>query len=295
MIKVMVPATSANLGPGFDTLGLALNLYNTFIFEEIPQGLEILGCDEGFSNEDNLIYTSMIKTFKEIGYKANGIRITVEAEIPVSRGLGSSAACIIGGIMGANQIAGNPLSKDELLKIATEIEGHPDNVAPALFGGLVVSTMDGGKVYHNQINVAKGLKFIALIPEFTLSTKEARGVLPISIPYKDAVYNVGRVSLLLSALSNGRFDLLRVALKDKLHQPYRGILIPNFVNILSKCEEIGSLGTFLSGAGPTLMALIDEDNNDFVYKIKEYLETIEGKWRLLELNMDSEGATASST
>lgn len=294
MIKVMVPATSANLGPGFDTLGLALNLYNTFTFEEIPQGLEILGCDEGFNNEDNLIYTSMLKIFEEIGYKVNGIRITVEAEIPVSRGLGSSAACIIGGVMGANQIAGNPLSKDELLKIATEIEGHPDNVAPALFGGLVVSIMEDGKAYHNAINVAKGLKFIALIPEFTLPTKEARGVLPTSVPHKDAVYNVGRVSLFLSALSNGRFDLLKVALKDKLHQPYRGVLIPDFDNILSKCEETGSLGTFLSGAGPTLMALVDEDNNEFIYKIKEYLETIEKTWRVLELNLNLEGATAST-
>ena len=194
MIKIKVPATSANIGPGFDSIGLALSLYNTFTFEEIPKGLEIMGCDDRFKGEDNLVYTSMKRTLAEIGHEIGGIRITMETNIPVSRGLGSSAACIVAGILGANELAGSPLSKDGLLKIATEIEGHPDNVAPALLGGLVTSIAEGDEVFHNNINVAKGIKFIALIPDFTLSTKEAREVLPKEISFKDGVFNVSRVS-----------------------------------------------------------------------------------------------------
>lgn len=291
MIKVVIPATSANLGPGFDTLGAALNLYNTFTFEEIPQGLEILGCEDFYNNEENLVFTSMLKTFDKIGYSSNGIRITINADIPVCRGLGSSAACILGGVVGANQLAGAPLSKEEVLEIATEIEGHPDNIAPALFGGLVVSIMEDKNILFNHIDVAKGFKLVALIPNFTLSTKVARGVLPSKIPFKDAVYNVSRVSLLISALSNGRFDLLKYAFKDKLHQPYRGVLIPEFDKIINKCDDIGSLGVFLSGAGPTIMAIIDEKNDDFSIEMKKYFHALNNCWDVVELELDHKGAT----
>lgn len=291
MIKVRVPATSANLGPGFDTLGLALDLYNTFIFEEIPKGLEIIGCDQQFNNEDNLVYTSMLKTFEKIGYKVNGVRINMDTNIPVSRGLGSSAACILGGVMGANQIAGLPLSREDILHIATEIEGHPDNIAPALFGGLVVSIMEDNKVHYNQMDVANGIKFVALVPNFTLSTKEARAVLPSTIPYMDAIYNVGRVALLLSAFSNGRFDLLKYGVKDSLHQPYRGKLIPGFKDIFKQCEELECLGVYLSGAGPTIIAMIHKDNSEFVKEIKSYLHSIDYNWDVLELELDLCGAS----
>lgn len=291
MIKVVVPATSANLGPGFDTLGVALNIYNTYTFEEIESGLEILGCDAAFSNDKNLVYTSMLETLNKIGYKIDGIRITTSSNIPVSRGLGSSAACILGGVIGANQLAGGPLSKEELLKIATGIEGHPDNIAPALFGGLVVSVMEEDRIYYNHLNIAKGLKFVALIPDFTLSTKDAREVLPLSITHKDGVYNIGRASLLLSALANGRFELLKDAIKDKLHQPYRGKLIADFDNITSKCYEFGGLGTFLSGAGPTIMVLVAEGEEDFILEIEQYLKSLVNNWTVKELELDLEGAT----
>lgn len=293
MIKVRIPATSANIGPGFDSLGMALNIYNTFIFEEISEGLEIIGCDEKFNNDNNLVYTSMMKTFKKTGYDPKGVRIIMDTEIPVSRGLGSSAACILGGVIGANILSGGLLSKDDILEIATEIEGHPDNVAPALFGGLVVSIMENNKVYYNNINIAKGLKFVALIPDFTLSTEKARSVLPSQIPYKDAIYNVSRVSLLLSALTNGRFDLLKYAIKDILHQPYRGKLIPDFYNIIDKCQELGSLGSFLSGAGPTIMSIIDENNNDFIVEIRKYLDLLNNDWHIKELELDLSGATSN--
>ncbi|WP_352418977.1 homoserine kinase [Proteiniborus sp.] len=289
MIKVKVPATSANLGPGFDTLGLALNLYNTFLFEEISNGLEVNGCDPGYANEKNLVYTSMMKTFDKIGYKPKGIRIDMNTDIPISRGMGSSAACILGGVIGANKLAKASLSNDEILDIATEIEGHPDNIAPALFGGLVVSVMEDENIYYDKISVANGIKFVALIPDFTLSTTKAREVLPSTISYKDGVYNVGRVSLLLSALSNGRFELLKVALDDKLHQPYRKKLIPRFDEILNKCYELGCLGAYLSGAGPTLMTIIKDDDIDFTTKIKGYLISINCNWDVKELNLDLSG------
>ena len=170
MIKVKVPATSANLGPGFDTLGLALNLYNTYYFEETTEGLEITGCHESYNNESNLVYSSFMKTLDIVGYSLKGgLKIHIESNIPLSRGLGSSASCIVGGIKGANILAGSPLSDDEIIEWATSIEGHPDNIAPAVLGGLVTSIMEDGKVLHNKIKVVYGLKFLALIPDFTLS------------------------------------------------------------------------------------------------------------------------------
>lgn len=290
MIKVKVPATSANLGPGFDTLGLAFNMYNSYTFEEIQNGLEITGCESDFANEDNMVYTSMKKVFEKTGYEPKGIRIHLDSSIPISRGLGSSAACILGGVIGANELSGGILSQEELLYIATEIEGHPDNIAPALFGGLVVSSMEDEKVLYNQINIADGIKFIALIPDFKLSTSEARGVLPKEVSYKDAIYNVSRVSLLLTALNNGRFDLLKYALQDVLHQPYRGKLIRGFDEIMEKSQELGALGMFLSGAGPTMMAIVAEDDIKFTAKIKEYLESAGHTWTIKELEVDSLGA-----
>lgn len=290
MIKVKVPATSANLGPGFDTLGLALNLYNTFSFKEIPKGLEIEGCDNYYANEKNLVYTSMLKTFNKIGYETKGIRIEMDTDIPISRGLGSSAACILGGVMGANELAKASLSKDEILEIATEIEGHPDNIAPALFGGLVVSVMEDKNIYYNKIDIANEIKFVALIPDFTLSTTKSREVLPSTFNNKDAIYNIGRVSLLLSALSNGRFDLLKISLRDKVHQPYRKKLIPKVDEILNKCYGLGSLGVYLSGAGPTIMAIVKEDDMNFTKTIKDYLNSINYNWNVKELDLDLSGA-----
>jgi homoserine kinase len=294
MIKVRVPATSANIGPGFDCLGVALNLYNTFYFEEIERGLVIEGCCQEFSNEDNLIYVSMMKCFEKLGYKPRGIRIVIEDDIPVSRGLGSSAACIVGGVIGANEIAGGVLSQKEILNLATEIEGHPDNVAPALLGGMTVAIQDGNNIHYSKVNVARGLKFYAMIPDFKLSTKESRSVLPKQIPYKDGVFNVGRVSLLITALTNGEFHLLKVSCDDKLHQIYRGKLINGFDRIKDKCEDLGSLAMFLSGAGPTLMALTDDSNAQFYADIKKFLSTLNNKWEVKSLNIDLGGAKVLS-
>ena len=192
--------------------------------------------------------------------------------------------------MGANEIAGSPLSLSEIFKLSTKIEGHPDNIAPALFGGLVTSLMEKDEIFYNKINIAEGLKFTAIIPDFPLSTKNAREVLPREVSYKDAVENISRVSLLISALSNGRFDLLKHGLKDNLHQPYRGKLIEGFEEILSKAYELKALGGYLSGAGPTIMTIINEDDINFKRDMEKYLKSIDYAWKVIELKLDLDGA-----
>lgn len=290
MIRIRVPATTANIGPGFDSLGMALNLYNEFIFEETAEGLEIIGALDYEEDEDNLVYRSMVKTFATIGYKPKGMKITIETNIPVSRGLGSSSTCILGGILGANEMAGSPLSKDQVFTLATEIEGHPDNIAPALFGGFISSLMQDDHIYYNRIQMAQGLKFVAMIPDFTLSTKKARQVLPQSVSHKIAVENISRVSLLISALVNGRFDLLKPALKDSMHQPYRGKLVKGFDEVLDQSYEFGALGAYLSGAGPTIMAMIGEEDSGFKEKMKSSLDSMEYNWQVMDLELDLDGA-----
>lgn len=290
MTKIIVPATSANLGPGFDSLGIALDLYNEFVFEETLNGIEINSCRDESINEKNLIYYSLKKTFEYLGYKNKGIKIQVKGDVPSSRGLGSSATCILGGIMGANELLNAALSKNEILELATKIEGHPDNIAPAIFGGLITSIMEEKSIYYNNINVAKGIKFVAMIPDFKLSTVESREVLPAKLIYKDAVDNISRVSLLISAIANGRFDLLKYGLKDNIHQPYRGKLISGFDKIMNKSYEMGALGTYLSGAGPTIMSIVRDNDYEFSKEIKKYLKSINYNWKVLELRVDFTGA-----
>ncbi len=289
MIKVRVPATSANIGPGFDCLGIALSLYNTFYFEEINEGLIIEGCEEQYCGDDNLIFISMKKAFDKLDYKYKGIKIKIEDDVPMSRGLGSSASCIIGGIVGANQLTGGKLDNNQILELATAIEGHPDNIAPALLGGLTSAVQGEDKIYYSKMNLSKDLSFHALIPDFKLSTKEARSVLPQDISRSNGVYNIGRTALLLSSLMNNEFNNLKEALNDKLHQPYRGKLIPNFDEIIKKCYDLEGLGVFLSGAGPTIMAISHRENISFSTNIKSFLNELEINWEVKDLSIDYKG------
>lgn len=290
MIEVRVPATSANIGPGFDCLGLALNMYNSFKAEEIENGLEISGCDEEFRNEENLFYKSMIKTFEIIGYKAKGLKIEIGGDIPVSRGLGSSASCIVGGVIAANEISKGGLNREDIINICAKIEGHPDNTTPAVTGGMTASIMKGENVIFDKINIYDGLKFCAIIPDFKLSTERARQVLPKTIPYSDGVYNLSRTALLISSLINGNFDLIRHGIDDRMHQIYRGSLIENYEDVIEKCYDFGAAGAFLSGAGPTIMAVLREDNESFLDCMEEFLKSINKKWNVKELKIDIEGA-----
>ncbi len=289
-VKVKVPATSANIGPGFDSLGMALDLYNTYTIEEMDSGLYIEGCEKKYANDKNLIYIAMQECFKKTKHYPRGVKIKIESDIPVSRGLGSSAACIIGGILAANELSDYKLSQQEVLELATEIEGHPDNVAPALLGGMVVSVYDK-EVYYSKINIKEGLKFLALIPNFKLPTKQSRSILPKVIPHSDATFNVGRVALMVSALHNGEFDLLKVAGEDKLHQHYRGTLIDGYQEILDKGKELGAKGVFLSGAGPTILVALDSDDHDTEKELKKLLDTLKDKWEIKRLELAHEGAS----
>lgn len=291
MVKVRVPATSANIGPGFDCLGVALDLYNYFTFEIIDCGLEFRGCDEEFMSEDNLIYTSFKYTCEKLGLKLpSGLRISIENNIPISRGLGSSATCIVGGILGAVNLLGEPIDKKLILEIATDIEGHPDNVAPAIYGGFTISIMDNDDIHFTNVDISKDIKFCPLIPNFKLSTAEARGVLPKEIPYKDGVFNVGRVAMLIAALQQGNFDVLGVACDDKLHQPYRGTLIKDFDMVIDTCKDEGAKAVFLSGAGPTIMNIVPWSDFSFKSKVAKRLDKLDTQWKIMELQRDLQGA-----
>lgn len=292
MIKVRVPATSANMGPGFDSLGIGLTLYNEFGFKEIESGLKFNGIPEEFCNEENIIYVAMKHCFDKAGYKIKGLEISeLTQDVPISRGLGSSSTCIVGGLVGANEIMGGRFSDDELLDMAVEIEGHPDNVAPALLGGMVVAITEENKTFYDKVNVKDGLKFIAVVPNFRLSTEKARSVLPKEIVLKDGVYNVSRAALMVASFTSGKFELIKHACKDAFHQNYRSKLIPGFEKVYNKSYELGALGCYLSGAGPTIMVVIDEKDERFSNKLKQFLSQENLQWDILELSLDSEGAT----
>lgn len=295
MISIKIPATSANMGPGFDCLGVALDLYNYFEIEETVSGLEITGCEKCYGNETNLIYTSMQKCFEVLNYQPKGLKINIKGNIPISRGLGSSAACIVGGVVAANELAGGKLSKAQLLEITNAIEGHPDNVAAALIGGMTIAVQDKGKVYYENVKVADNLRFCAMIPDFTLSTMEARAALPNMLTYGDAIFNISRATLLVTALTNGNYDLIKYACEDALHQPYRSKLIPGYDDIVDKIKDLDCLGVFLSGAGPTIMAIIKSTDTSFMSDMRSFMDTLKDKWTLKELHIDNQGTVISKT
>ncbi|ERK29841.1 homoserine kinase [Clostridium intestinale] len=291
MVRVKVPATSANLGAGFDCMGLAFELFNVFEFEEIKEGLEFEGVKEEYCNKDNIIYEAMMLCFNRANYKPTGLKISIlEENIPISRGLGSSSSCIVGGLLGANELMGSPFSLEELFNMSVEIEGHPDNVAPAFFGGIVVSSMEDGKAYYNKVDIKEGIEFLSFIPSFTLSTEKARKALPATIPFKDGVYNVGKAALTLSCFYLGNYDMLRYACKDKLHEPYRSKLIPNFEEITSEVLDLGALCVFLSGAGPTIMSIVKKEDNTAKDKIKAHMIKFEKEWSVVTLKENNIGA-----
>jgi len=290
MIRVRVPATSANIGPGFDAMGLALKMYNEFGFEELQEGVEIVGFHEKYNNEENLVLISVRRLYKAAGKELKGIRISVKEGIPVSRGLGSSAACIVGGLMGANAILNEALSRDELIALAVEIEGHPDNVVPAFEGGLTVSFVEEGMVRYEKIVFDYDrLLLYALIPNFELSTEKARQALPNSFSLSDTVYNISRTAMLLASLVNGKFENLWDVLDDRVHQPYRTKLIEGFDLIEKKMHELEFDGLFISGAGPTLMGVLAVSAPNKVMAMKEFLDSLDNVWRLESLRIDKEG------
>ncbi len=291
MIKLRIPATSANLGAGFDALGLAMTYYN-FVNLELSDRVEIISLDglEVPTDKSNLIYESASHLFEICGKKLDGLKIEQESNIPMARGLGSSSACIVAGLVGANTLLGNPLTTDDLVNLAAQIEGHPDNTAPALLGGIVTAVFDGRKVHWVKQEVNTSLKFVAIIPDFELKTEKARACLPKEVSHKDAVYNLSRAALFSASLLTGKFENLRTACHDRLHQPYRMELIPNCRRVFDIAYNHGAYAAYISGAGPTVMAVVDEANEFFAGKVKFSLET-EGleNWDVKLFHIDNEG------
>ncbi|MGB9840040.1 homoserine kinase [Thermovenabulum sp.] len=261
MVRVKVPATIANLGPGFDTLGVAVSLFN-IIEMDFSDEIKIEVLNEGQNilpeNEANLVYQSAKKIIDRFGFEKK-LHIRLINNIPLARGLGSSAAAIVGGIVAVNELLGNPLSMDEIINIATNIEGHPDNVVPALLGGFTISLFDGEKVFYKKFSLPeKELCFVVAVPQFHLKTLDARKVLPEKIPLKDAVYNMSRTALLVACIAQKDLSFLNALCKDKLHQPYRSSLIPGMEEIINRGIEKGLLSVFLSGAGPSIAGICDK-------------------------------------
>lgn len=292
MLKIKIPATSANLGAGFDSLGLAVNLYNYVSLEESDK-IEISSSDGSIvpTTSDNLIYSSAEFLFKECGKKLNGLKIIQENNIPMTRGLGSSSACIIGGLYGANIMLGTPFNTDELVNIASKLEGHPDNTTPALLGGIVTAVCENGNVYWVKQEIYRHLNFFAIVPSFELSTTLARNALPETVSHMDARFNLSRAALFSSSLLQGKFENIRVAVNDKLHQPYRMKLIPNACKVFDKSYGLGSYGTYISGAGPTIMSIVSAENKLFESEMRTYLDEIGlNDWKIYKLSIDNNGA-----
>jgi homoserine kinase len=260
---IRVPATTANLGSGFDCLGLALGLYNTIQVAR-AQALELMVEGEGAASlprhAGNRVVQAMQRACGAIGKPLPLLRLRMHNAIPLARGLGSSAAAAVGGILAANHWYGDPLSRADLLRIATDLEGHPDNVAPALLGGLCVVTVDEGRPLAVKIEWPPALRCIVFVPNAPLSTAKARAVLPATLTRADAVFNVGRAALWVAALTQSRYELLRLATQDRIHQPYRSKLIVGFDDVVAAALQAGARGAFLSGAGSSIAAVADANH-----------------------------------
>lgn len=261
-VTVRVPATTANLGPGFDALGMALEIHNTLqvtvggslSFEAEGEGAASIPRGPG-----NVTYRAIHAVFEKAGREVPPLRLHAKNGIPLARGLGSSAAAVVAGLVAGNALCEDHLSIDELLALGLALEGHPDNVAPALLGGCIAAAVHDGQVIYGRVPVPQDLKLALFIPDFEMPTKEARAILPDPVPRADAVFNLSRVALLVTAFCSNRLDLLGLATEDRLHQPPRQTVFPAMPALFAAARQAGALGVFLSGAGSTVVALCVEN------------------------------------
>ena len=263
-IVVRVPATTANLGSGFDSLGMALSLWNTLrVGWSGAPSMTVHGEGEGHLRRDerNLTYRAAVRLLDEAGVRDRHLAIESWQEVPLSRGLGSSSCAIAGGLFAANALLDYPVSPHRLLELATELEGHPDNVAPALIGGMTIAVRDGESVQAVPVPVPKDLQCVVFIPELRIPTRKAREVLPESVPRADAVYNVGRAALLVASFALDRPEYLRLATQDRLHQPQRRALFREMKVLFDNALKAGARGVFLSGSGSSVVAFTTRGEN----------------------------------
>lgn len=297
-VTVQVPATTANLGSGFDAIGAALS-WHSFVTLEPAEGLvvEVVGegADEIPRSESNIAVGAVKALLKELPEGIaeplhSGFRLVLDNRFPLTRGLGSSAAARVGALVAANHLLGEPFSVQQLLKLAADLEGHADNVVPALLGGVTVAVPTESEVVWLRFMPPSEVRIALLVPEFALETEKARSVLPSSVSRTDAVFNIGRAALLVGALATGQFDRLKVAMQDKLHQPYRQSLMPWLPRVFEAAMDAGALGVHLSGAGPTVAAwCVDEKSAETVAQAMwQSLKAVgvNGFWRIVSLDPD---------
>lgn len=293
-VVVHVPATSANLGPGFDTLGMALSFYDELIVEAVPgtgATVSVIGEGAGVvaTDESNLVVKSIAYTFERFGQPLPGLRLTAKNNIPHGRGMGSSGAAVVSGIMAAKGLLEGivSMSHEDLLAVATELEGHPDNVAPALFGGLTIAWEDEKGPRHKKLFVHRGVSPLVLVPDFQLSTKLARSLQPESVPHEDAVFNVSRSALLIAALTQSP-ELLWEATQDKLHQNYRASAMPQTAELVQALRDRGHAAV-VSGAGPSVLVLASDPAERLA--AAKFVTDTYPQWKKLLLAVDFKGAT----
>ena len=306
-ISVKVPATTANIGPGFDCLGMALPIYNTITIEEtvLPgTGIEINVIPESELidevsvshiplDENSLVYKAIELLYNSIGQTPSELKINIHSNIPVARGLGSSASVIVGALVAANELLGRPADEVALLSIACELEGHPDNITPAIVGGLVISSQeDDGSVVYRKLNWPQEWHITVCIPDFELSTDIARSVLPKEVPMKDAIYNAQRMGMFVHAVNTKDSELMKLALKDRLHQPYRAKLIQGYESIVENLRhEENVLGCVISGAGSSILVISEKNNVDKIRNIvKETWNDLNIKCELRTVSVEPQGA-----
>ena len=294
---LQVPATTANLGPGFDSFGCAFRLYNVFTFTQIAEGLEFENVKPEFATPDNLTVRSYHRALELFGLPPveGGLRLRIDTGIPISSGLGSSASLIVAGVMAAGLMHGRELSREEILLAANDIEGHPDNVAPAIYGDMTVAMLSEGIPLAVKYEVSPALNFIALIPDFELNTKAARAALPKSVSLGDAVFNLSHGAMLIKALQTADTHLIGHALRDRLHQPYRMGLIPDYEILREEAMAAGCCAFCISGAGPTCMSLTTgRDTAERVAAALAARGDLAAHWRVLSLPVDHRGAAVLS-
>jgi homoserine kinase len=297
VVHVTVPASSANLGPGFDCLALALGLHNVVEFGEAEAGLTFSISGEGADtlprDASNLVVRAAAAVFRKVGRAPGGLHVRLENQIPLLSGLGSSAAAILGGVVAANAILDDPLSRDEILRTAVELEGHPDNVSAALLGGLVVSSYSRGDLVHTSVPI-QPMQVVVALPQVSLSTAEARAALPKSVSLENAAYNIGRAALVVQALANGDYDLLKEAMRDRLHEPVRQKFIPGYQAAVEAAKKSGAATVAISGAGPSLIAFAPDGHQAIAGAMTHALEEATGKpVRVWILPVDTQGISIS--